>query len=66
MYQYQYLIPYSQIGLHIKCELPTRPRSFSKVWCGWVGGGWSKGILELCFGPNLGLRLEAYTKLNNC
>ena len=29
-------------------------------------GGWSKGILELHFGPNLGLRLEAWTKLNNC
>ena len=32
---------------------------------GWVGGWWSKGILELRFGPNLGLRLEAGTKLNN-
>ena len=38
---------------------------------GWfaVGGGrgrrWSKGILEFCFCPNLGLRLEAGTKLNN-
>ena len=31
----------------------------------WVGGWWSKGILEFCFGPNLGLRLEAWTKLNN-
>ena len=31
-----------------------------------VGGGWwSKGILEFRFGPNLGLRLEAGTKLNN-
>ena len=36
-----------------------------------VGGGgggwwwWSKGILEFRFGPNLGLRLEAWTKLNN-
>ena len=26
---------------------------------------WSKSILEFCFGPNLGLRLEAGTKLNN-
>ena len=31
---------------------------------GWVGGGWSKGILEFHFVPNLGLRLEAWTKLN--
>ena len=30
-----------------------------------MGGWWSKGISELCFGPNLGLRLEAGTKLNN-
>ena len=30
-----------------------------------VGGWWSKGILEFRFGPNLGLRLEAGTKLNN-
>ena len=31
-----------------------------------VGGGgwWSIGILEFCFGPNLGLRLEGGTKLN--
>ena len=29
------------------------------------GGRWSKGILEFRFGPNLGLRLEAGTKLNN-
>ena len=28
-----------------------------------VGGGWSKGILKLRFGPNLGLRLEAGTKI---
>ena len=28
-------------------------------------GGWSKGILEFRFGTNLGLRLEARTKLNN-
>ena len=28
-------------------------------------GGRSKGILEFNFGPNLGLRLEAGTKLNN-
>ena len=27
-------------------------------------GGWSKGILEFRFGPTLGLRLEAWTKLN--
>ena len=32
-----------------------------------VGGWrwWSKGIFEFRFGPNLGLRLEAWTKLNN-
>ena len=30
--------------------------------CGWW---WSKGILEFRFGPNLGLGLEAWTKLNN-
>ena len=29
-----------------------------------VVGGWSKGILEFRFGPNLGLRLEAGSKLN--
>ena len=33
---------------------------------GVVGGWWwSKGILEFHFGPDLGLRLEAGTKLNN-
>ena len=31
---------------------------------GGGGGGWSKGILEFRFGPNLGLRLEAWTKRN--
>ena len=31
-----------------------------------MGDGWSKGILEFPFGPNLGLRLEAGTWLNNC
>ena len=43
------------------------PRTLAKVCCGgWVvGGGWSKGILEFRFGPILGLRLEAWTKLNN-
>ena len=35
--------------------------TLSKVLCGW----WSKGNLEFRFGPNLGLRLEAGTKLNN-
>ena len=29
------------------------------------GWWWSKGILEFRFGPSLGLRLEAWTKLNN-
>ena len=29
------------------------------------GGRWSKGILEFRFSPNLGLRLEDGTKLNN-
>ena len=44
-----------------------KSRNLLKVRCGWwVGGGWwSKGILEFRFGPNLGLRLEAWTKLNN-
>ena len=32
---------------------------------GDVGWWWSKGILELRLGPNLGLRPEAWTKLNN-
>ena len=35
---------------------------------GGGGGGWwwwSKGILEFRFGPNLGLGLEAWIKLNN-
>ena len=55
----------AQIGLHIKYEHPTRPRTLSKVSCGWWAdglwvdgwwvGGWSKGILEFRFGPNLGL-----------
>ena len=49
------------VGLHIKYEPPTKPRTLSKVWCGW----WSKGILECRFGPNLGLQLEAWTKLSN-
>ena len=31
----------------------------------WWVGGWSKGILEFRFGPNLGLIPEAWTKLNN-
>ena len=37
-------IPYPQIGLHIKYEPPTRPRTISKV-CGgwWVGGGGGDG-----------------------
>ena len=29
-----------------------------------MGGWWSKGNLEFRFCPNLGLRLEAWTKLN--
>ena len=41
----------------------TLPRTVKIIWCG--GGGCSKGILEFHFGPNLGLRLEAGTKLNN-
>ena len=28
------------------------------------GGGWSKGILELRFGPNLGIRVGPGNKLN--
>ena len=49
-------------------EPPTGPGTLSKLG---VGGGsrdytgrWSKGILEFHFDPNLGLRLEAWTKLN--
>ena len=39
------------------------PEPFQKF--GVVGGWWwSKGILEFRFGPNLGLKLEAGTKLN--
>ena len=54
-------IPNPLIDLHIKHEPPTRPR---KVCCGgWWW--WLKGILEFCFDPNPGLRLEAGTKLNN-
>ena len=30
-----------------------------------VVGGWLKVISEFHFGPNLGLRLAAWTKLNN-
>ena len=57
-------------GKSIPYEPPTRPRTLPKVFCGWwvvVGSEWwgSKGILEFCFGPNLGLILEAGTKLNN-
>ena len=48
-------------------------RTLSKVrggwWVGGNGGGgggwWSKVILECRFGPNLGLTLKAWTKLNN-
>ena len=38
-------------------------QKFTVVVGGWCW--WSKGILEFRFGPNLGLRLEAWTKLNN-
>ena len=41
------------------------PRALSKGMCGWWvgmgGGGWSKGILEFRFGPNLRLKVEAWT-----
>ena len=30
-----------------------------------MSGGWSKGILEFCFGPNFGLGLKTETELNN-
>ena len=53
-------------------SLQLGPEPFQKFGVGggwWVvvggGGGLSKGILEFRFGPNLGLRLEAWTKLNN-
>ena len=42
---------------------PTQ--KFAVVGGGGGGGGWSKGILEFRFGRNLGLRLQAGTKLNN-
>ena len=41
------------------------PEPFQKFAVVVLVGGWSKGILEFRFGPNLGLRLEAWTKLNN-
>ena len=43
------------------------PEPFQKfaVVGGDGGGWWSEGILEFRFGPGLGLRLEAGTKLNN-
>ena len=41
------------------------PEPFQKFGVGGGGWWWSKGILEFRFGPNLGLRLEAWTKLNN-
>ena len=43
-------------------------QKFAVVGGGGGGGGWwwwSKGISKFLFGPNLGLRLEAWTKLNN-
>ena len=42
-------------------------KTFQKFAVVVVGSGWwwSKAILEFLFGPNLGLRLEAGTKLNN-
>ena len=46
------------------------PEPFQKFGVGhgwWVVGRWwwLKGILEFRFGPNIGLRLEAGTKLKN-
>ena len=41
------------------------PEPFQKFGVGGRWWWWSKGILEFRFGPNLGLRLEAWTKLNN-
>ena len=56
-------IPYLKIH-SIKYEPPYRPRTISKVCCGgWWW--WSKWILEFRFVPNLRLRHEAGTKLNN-
>ena len=40
-------------------------QKFAVVGGGGGGWWWSKGFLEFRFGPNLGLRLEAWTKLNN-
>ena len=54
-------IPHPLIGLPIKYEPPTRPRSLSNNCCGW----WViKRKFRDRFGPNLALRLEAGTKLN--
>ena len=39
-------------------------QKFAVVVGGGGGGWWSKGILEFRFGPNLGLELKAWTKLN--
>ena len=50
-------------------SLVLGPEPFQKFGVGggwWWVGGWSKGILEFRFSPNLGLRLGAWTKLNNC
>ena len=47
------IVPFQKFGVEV--EVPEI------IW-------WSNGILEFCFGPYLGLRLEAGTKLNkkNC
>ena len=47
-------------------NLVPRKNLFSQKVFLWLVGGlwWSKGILEFRFDPNLGLRLEAETKLN--
>ena len=47
-------------------SLILRLKLFQKFAVGGVGRWWwSKGIIEFRFGPNLGLELEAWTKLNN-
>ena len=43
------VVPFQKFGVEV--EVPEI------IW-------WSNGILEFCFGPYLGLRLEAWTKLN--
>ena len=49
--------------VHMSLLLCLEP--FQKFAVGGGGCWWSKVTLKFRFGPNLGLRLEAGTKLNN-